>query len=78
MVEDRLGQDAVAPPEDNPTAAVPLGVAEPGRDVFAKDEQKSIKSQMLAPDASVVEDEREISVVKFKPTDAATETSTSI
>jgi dolichyl-phosphate-mannose-protein mannosyltransferase len=28
---------------------------------------------MLAPDASVVEDERKIRVVKFEPTDAATE-----
>jgi len=73
VVEDRLGRGAVAPPGDDPTAAVPLGVAESGRDVFAKDERKSIESQMLAPDASVVEDEKEISVVKFEPTDAATE-----
>lgn len=73
VVEDKLGQDAVAPPQDDHTAAVPIGAAEPGRDVFAKDEQKNIKSQTLAPDAPVVEDEKEISMVKFEPTDAATE-----
>ena len=73
VVEDKLGQDAVAAPEDDPTAAVPMGAAEPGRDVFAEDEQKKIKSQMIAPDTSVVEDEKEISVVKFEPTDGATE-----
>jgi dolichyl-phosphate-mannose-protein mannosyltransferase len=50
VVEDKLGQDAVAPPEDDHTTAVPIGVAEPRHDVYTKCEQKEIKSQMLAFD----------------------------
>jgi hypothetical protein len=62
----QLGQDAVAPPQDEHAAAVPIGVAEPGHDIFAKGEQKEIKSQMFTFDVpDVVDDEKEISVVKF-------------
>ncbi|KAG2356036.1 hypothetical protein BDR07DRAFT_1301481, partial [Suillus spraguei] len=54
---------------------VPIGVPEPGRDVFAKDKQKEMRSQMIAAqDVSVVDvDEKEISVVAFEPTSAAPE-----
>jgi dolichyl-phosphate-mannose-protein mannosyltransferase len=72
VVEDKLGQDAAVPPQDDFTTAIPIGVAEPGRDIFAKGEQKEIKSQMLAFDVpDVVDDEKEISLVKFEPTHAA-------
>ncbi|KAG2108540.1 glycosyltransferase family 39 protein [Suillus cothurnatus] len=75
VVEDKLGQDGAALPEDEHGTAVPIGVPEPGRDVFAKDKQKEIKSQMIAlPDVPVVNvDEKEISVVAFEPTSAASE-----
>jgi dolichyl-phosphate-mannose-protein mannosyltransferase len=73
VVEDNLGQDADAPPQDDHTTAAQIGAAEPGRDVFAKDKQKDIKSQKLASDAPVDADEKEISVVKFEPTSATPE-----
>lgn len=75
VVEDKLGQDGVAPPEDEQGTAVPIGVPEPGRDVFAKDKQKEIKSQRIAlQDMPVINvGEKEISVVAFEPTSAASE-----
>ncbi|KAG1888589.1 glycosyltransferase family 39 protein [Suillus subluteus] len=75
VVEDKLGQDGVAPPEDEQNTAVPIGVPEPGRDVFAKDKQKEIKSLRIAlQDVPVINvDEKEISVVAFEPTSAASE-----
>ncbi|KAG1717256.1 uncharacterized protein EDB91DRAFT_1068075 [Suillus paluster] len=73
VVEDKLGQDAVVPPQDEQSTAVPIGAPEPGRDVFAKDKQKEIKSQLLAMDVPVPVDEKEISVVTFEPTSAAPE-----
>ncbi|KAG2339152.1 hypothetical protein BDR05DRAFT_968238, partial [Suillus weaverae] len=72
VVEDKLGQDAIAPPEDEQSTAVPIGAPEPGRDIFAKDKQKEIKSQMKdVPVAN--ENQKEISVVTFEPTGAAPE-----
>jgi dolichyl-phosphate-mannose-protein mannosyltransferase len=72
VVEDKLGQDVVAPPEDEQSTAVPIGAPEPGRDVFAKDKQKEIKSQMIAlQDVPVNVDEKEISMLTFEPTTAA-------
>ncbi|KIK35359.1 hypothetical protein CY34DRAFT_96221 [Suillus luteus UH-Slu-Lm8-n1] len=66
VVEDKLGQDAIAPPEDEQSTAVPIGAPEPGRDVFAKDKQKEIKSQMIAlQDVPANADEKEISAVTF-------------
>lgn len=66
VVEDKLGQDAIAPPEDEQSTAVPIGAPEPGRDVFAKDKQKEIKSQMIAlQDVPANVDEKEISAVTF-------------
>jgi dolichyl-phosphate-mannose-protein mannosyltransferase len=77
-VEDKLGQDTVAPPQDDHTTAVPIGVAEPGRDVFSKGEQKEMKSQMLAFDVlDVVDDKKDISGVMFEPTHAAPEPASS-
>ena len=74
MVEDKLGQDAAVPPQDDQTTAVPVGAPEPGQDVFAKDKQKGIKSQSLALDVPVVVNEKEISVVQaFEPTNATPE-----
>jgi dolichyl-phosphate-mannose-protein mannosyltransferase len=75
VVEDKLGQDGAASPEDEHGTAVPIGVPEPGRDVFAKDKQQEIKSQRIAlPDVPLVNvDEKEISVVAFEPTSAASE-----
>lgn len=75
VVEDKLGQDGVVPPEDEQSTAVPIGVPEPGRDVFAKDEQKEIKSQMrISQDVPVNNvDEKEIGAATFEPTSAAPE-----
>jgi dolichyl-phosphate-mannose-protein mannosyltransferase len=74
VVEDKLGQDAVAPPQDDHTTAPPIGVAEPRHDLYTKGAQKEIKSQMLAFDVpDVVDDEKEISVVKFQPTHVVSE-----
>ncbi|KAG1740311.1 glycosyltransferase family 39 protein [Suillus lakei] len=74
VVEDKLGQDGVAPPQDEQGTAIPIGAPEPGRDVFAKDKQKEIKSQMIAlQDVPVIVDEKEISVVTFEPTRGAPE-----
>ncbi|KAG2124692.1 glycosyltransferase family 39 protein [Suillus clintonianus] len=72
VVEDKLGQDGVAPPQDEQSTAVLNGAPEPGRDIFAKDKQKEIKSQMIAlQDVPVIVDEKDISVVTFEPTTAA-------
>jgi len=73
VVEDKLGQDEAAPPQDDHSTALPIGAAEPGRDVFAKDGQKEIKSQTIAFDAPVVVDDKEISVVKVELTNATPE-----
>src|SRR6267154_656021 len=74
VIEDKLGQDAAVPPQDDQTTAVPVGAPKPGQDVFAKDKQKGIKSQSLALDVPVVVNEKEISVVQaFQPTNATPE-----
>ncbi|KAJ8587935.1 hypothetical protein M405DRAFT_863348 [Rhizopogon salebrosus TDB-379] len=76
VVEYKLRQDAVAPPQDDHTTAVPIGVAEPGRDIFAMGERKEIKSQVLVFDVpDVADDEKQISMVEFEPPHATPEPS---
>jgi hypothetical protein len=78
VVEYKLRQDAVAPPQDDHTTAVPIGVAEPGRDIFAMGERKEIKSQVLVFDVpDVADDEKQISTVEFEPTHATPEPASS-
>jgi dolichyl-phosphate-mannose-protein mannosyltransferase len=78
VVEYKLRQDAVAPPQDDHTTAVPIGVAEPGRDIFAMGERKEIKSQVLVFDVpDVADDEKQISMVEFEPPHATPEPASS-
>ncbi|KAJ8594539.1 hypothetical protein M405DRAFT_838477 [Rhizopogon salebrosus TDB-379] len=49
VVEDKLGQDAVAPPQDDHTTAVPIGVAEPRHDSLGHDDEKEISVVKFQP-----------------------------
>jgi len=49
VVEDKLGQNANIPPAEEQHTSIFVGKAEPGRDIFAGEPVKDIKSQSLPP-----------------------------
>ena len=75
VVEDKLGQNANIPPAEEQHTSIFVGKAEPGRDIFAGEPVKDIKSQSLPPPRPPppVEEVKEISSVLTRHSIASAE-----
>lgn len=70
VVDDNMAQNADAPPSQDHTS-IAVGMAEPGRDIFAAQPKKEVKSE--DPSAAPPAEEKDISTVGLQSSSTASQ-----